>query len=617
MQKYLEDIKKFVNGLEVADRIVIDTTDLINDKSGIDSTKIKKVMIENLEQEIEKAVLDKEEYLVVCAENPLKSDMVFEAFSGQWRLPLNIKGYTRAGMKELMKQHSYILVKEKLLEQENVKENNEDVFLSSGNMVYQYLAWLQEYVGANLNIKYYIQVYQRSKIKKEETESLKRPFLSIITRTQGKRIESLREALLSLAGQECMDFEVLIMGHNLDKESKRKVCSVIEETPDYLREKIRYIPVTGGNRSTPLNKGFEEAKGIYAVILDDDDIVFDHWVKSFKDKAEECPGSILHAYVIAQNWQSIKNENGEESLRACGPPQNNFCVDFHSIKQLYGNSCPVLGLAFPLNPFREMGIRFDETLDTTEDWDFLMKMSSICGVVDIKEPTSMYRIWENAENSHSIHAQEEWDNNRKKILNRFRKKPILLLSEYFDELIDIVGKHPALFGDQGKVLAQGTPLYYNNGKGYNEECSIIVGSSANMPFFRYEYMGLEKVGPISSVRWDPYDSGDIYVENVIVKIYTQDNKEIVKNMRQFHTNGFKIWRRIVFFHPDPQIEVCLWKKIRVSKIVITGRLGVDITQEMHERLTMKYDTNLVSKTKKVVKYYGKKLLKRSKGKDVC
>jgi SAM-dependent methyltransferase len=42
-----------------------------------------------------------------------------------------------------------------------------------------------------------------------------RPFLSIVTRTQGKRAQALVEMFTCLAGQTVIDFEILIMGHRL------------------------------------------------------------------------------------------------------------------------------------------------------------------------------------------------------------------------------------------------------------------------------------------------------------------------------------------------------------------------------------------------------------------
>ena len=142
----------------------------------------------------------------------------------------------------------------------------------------------------------------------------------------------------------------------------------------------------------------------------------------------------------------VQTSEGEEILRAGGSPQNQFCRDFHLINELNGNYCPVLGLAFPLFPFRKMNMRFDETLDTAEDWDYLMRVSCVCGVADVREPTSMYRLWKNMENSHSLHSEKEWINNRNRIQKRFRKRPFLLPVEYVDEMILIAEKNALLYG---------------------------------------------------------------------------------------------------------------------------------------------------------------------------
>ena len=87
------------------------------------------------------------------------------------------------------------------------------------------------------------------------------PFLSVIMRTQGHRPEALSEVLLCLCGQSDLDFEVLIMGHNLDEKGRASVIKIIDQLPDYMNGKVSLVEVTGGNRTTPLSRGFEAAKG--------------------------------------------------------------------------------------------------------------------------------------------------------------------------------------------------------------------------------------------------------------------------------------------------------------------------------------------------------------------
>ena len=64
------------------------------------------------------------------------------------------------------------------------------------------------------------------------------PFLSVIMRTQGHRPEALSEVLLCLCGQSDTDFEVIIMGHNLDDVGRESVNSAIAGLPDYMDGKV-------------------------------------------------------------------------------------------------------------------------------------------------------------------------------------------------------------------------------------------------------------------------------------------------------------------------------------------------------------------------------------------
>ena len=49
-------------------------------------------------------------------------------------------------------------------------------------------------------------------VRAEAEDPAPRPFLSVITRTQGRRPDRLREMLLSLAAQTDEDFELLLVG---------------------------------------------------------------------------------------------------------------------------------------------------------------------------------------------------------------------------------------------------------------------------------------------------------------------------------------------------------------------------------------------------------------------
>lgn len=252
------------------------------------------------------------------------------------------------------------------------------------------------------------------------------PFLSVITRTQGRRLDTLRDVLLCLSAQSDKDFEVCIIGHKLNEKSRLAVERVIEDTNADLRTRVRLIKVDTGNRTHPLNVGFREARGDYVSILDDDDIVFGHWVEEYRKLAEREPGTVLRATSVAQNWQPVRTVSGTQSVRAVGSPKLCYPGQFDHFDHLVENATPPVSLAFPRAAYADMHIEFDESLTTTEDWDFLMRTAAVCGVSSSNEITSIYRQWDGAESSLTVHSRQEWLDNHHTIWRKLDQAPLLL-----------------------------------------------------------------------------------------------------------------------------------------------------------------------------------------------
>ncbi|MGB6030356.1 MAG: methyltransferase domain-containing protein [Rhodanobacter sp.] len=254
----------------------------------------------------------------------------------------------------------------------------------------------------------------------------KAPFLSVVTRTQGRRLDTLRDVLLCLSAQSDPDFEVCVIGHKLSEQNQLAVERIIDDTNSDLRSRIRLIKVDTGNRTHPLNVGFREARGDYVAILDDDDIVFGHWVEEFHKQAEREPGTVLRATCVAQSWQPVRTTVGTQSVRAVGSPKLCYPGRFDHFEHLVENATPPVSVAFPRSAFADMHIEFDETLTTTEDWDFLMRTAVVCGVSSSSEITSIYRQWDGAESSFTVHGRQEWVDNHHTIWRKFDQAPLLL-----------------------------------------------------------------------------------------------------------------------------------------------------------------------------------------------
>lgn len=260
----------------------------------------------------------------------------------------------------------------------------------------------------------------------DDRESHGAPFLSVVIRTVGRRIETLRESLLCLSAQTDQDFEILIAGHNLDVQRQIAVESLVEELQESVRVRTRLLIVDGGGRSEPLNAGFLAASGRYVAAFDDDDLVFGDWVETFKLLEEKNSGQLLRASAVAQDWDRVRRGSVGIASRAISGMKALYPDKFELLAHLVENRTPLHSIAFPRVLFSDLGYRFDPSLSTAEDWDLIIRVSPLCGVASAKTITALYRLWKDGDNSASAHDQFEWQSNYFKTIRKINDAPLLL-----------------------------------------------------------------------------------------------------------------------------------------------------------------------------------------------
>lgn len=252
------------------------------------------------------------------------------------------------------------------------------------------------------------------------------PFLSVITRTQGKRTRTLREALMCLAGQTCRDFQLLLVVHGDDDVAHASVEALVQEFPTSFQQRVAVLKCTRAGRAAPLNDAVAQATGQYVAVLDDDDFVLGQWVETYKALAVQAPGSMLRAACARQEFSAV-GQAGEPTLpRAMSWPTSSWPTQYDAIGHLYENLTPFMSVAFPATLFRDLDLRFDECLSTTEDWDFTNRVGMLCGVTNSPQITSIYRWWTNGESSSFSHSSEEWVKNRSRVISKLDSLPVLL-----------------------------------------------------------------------------------------------------------------------------------------------------------------------------------------------
>jgi len=293
------------------------------------------------------------------------------------------------------------------------------------------LSGLREQVDDTGNINQFVNMVLAGKRElpvaylPDDARNPKRPFLSLVTRTQGQRPHCLIELLTALAGQKDRDFELIVVGHKLNPEQVKLVERIIDDSPTWLRDATRLVREDEGNRTRPLNRGFQEAAGEYIAILDDDDIPMAHWISTFRKLALEHPGTVLRTIAARQEVETveIRNRQGIRAIDGLKPYQASFDLFQH----MYSNHTPPIALAFPRGIYHDLKIHFDETLTTTEDWDFFLRTAIVAGVSSSEEITSVYHWWKPTENSsRTVHDQEEWDSNYKAVTRKLDHLSIVL-----------------------------------------------------------------------------------------------------------------------------------------------------------------------------------------------
>lgn len=265
------------------------------------------------------------------------------------------------------------------------------------------------------------------------------PMFTVLTRTQGKRMETLREVFLCLSAQTMVDFEHVVIAHNAKPDAVDQIRALIEDQSDRMRGRIRFEEVIGGTRTTPLNAGFATARGKYVVVLDDDDIVFANWLETFRAIAREKPGSLLRAVAVRQEFTWAQVE-GKRAARAVSAMHRDYAARFDYFDHLEVSQTPPVSIAFPRYLFASHGLRFDETLTTTEDWDYIMRGAAYVGVGSAEEITCIYRWWVDAENSRTVHSQSEWHDNHHLIQDKINASVNLLEAGSINRFRDVSAK---------------------------------------------------------------------------------------------------------------------------------------------------------------------------------
>lgn len=183
----------------------------------------------------------------------------------------------------------------------------------------------------------------------------------VIIRTQGKRPQLLLEAILSVRDQVA-PLSVVLVVHG-DRQAFSSVSEAITGQP-LANIEVLHAPDLSRNRGYPLNIGLfhvcaeSRFKGFVA-FLDDDDVLYPMFGSAMADALRTPSIDMVYA---ASNKRAL----GAEAESAYHPLPV-ACL-------LHENFIPINAYAIRLDSLRKKAVKFDESLEVLEDWNFLHRL---------------------------------------------------------------------------------------------------------------------------------------------------------------------------------------------------------------------------------------------------
>lgn len=248
--------------------------------------------------------------------------------------------------------------------------------------------------------------------------------ISVIMPVYNTKEEYLKEAIESILSQTFSDFELIIINDGSDK----KTTLTLEQFKDL---RIKIIEGQHKGAAAARNLGIDNSKGEYILLMDSDDIALPQRLEKQLKFMDENPD-----ISISSSWYKTIPNNKVHKL----PPFVGPLELLSGCKMACG--CSI----FRKSDIEKFNLKFNETIETAEDYDLWVRASKVAKLANIQEVLLLYRQVENSLSRKNLlktreNAQEIENNllnfiscdkiNQEKLLKYFGAKTTTLSEKIF------------------------------------------------------------------------------------------------------------------------------------------------------------------------------------------
>jgi LmbE family N-acetylglucosaminyl deacetylase/glycosyltransferase involved in cell wall biosynthesis len=207
--------------------------------------------------------------------------------------------------------------------------------------------------------------------------------VSVVVRTRN-RPALVREALASLRDQTARPAQVVLVN-----DGGASVAGLQEAFRGAFELTLEELPERGG-RSRAANGGVSLARQELVAFLDDDDLAYPDHLERLLRAHRSGPEPVVYSDAVTAVYRR-REESWEPLHRTL-----QYSLDFDPDYLLLANYIPLHTLLLPRTLFTGVG-GFDEKLEYSEDWDFLIRLSFETAFRHVRAVTCEYRVFEDSE----------------------------------------------------------------------------------------------------------------------------------------------------------------------------------------------------------------------------